>query len=400
MKRTILIMICVGLLNSLPLSAQWTKVYGTNVNNTIVYEMIIHQGSFYAATNGRLLRSDDKGETWNSAGVPASGVAAVESDGLRLYAGSIFSFSGISIFYSDDKGETWSESDLSAGQVTEITVVNSNLVYAYSSSQKFYQSTDKGETWTEITHFPFSTTRSIYKSNSGRLYVSGFYSDDDGQTWNETSFLNGTGIYSYGENSEGLWAGAGKLYLTKDAGITWEERSVYLTASLIVDGNNIFQGKEGFAYSTDGGATFTDYDEGITNIDRVLSMLFDGEYIVIGMDGPGIYKIKASELGITTSIEREESLSTDYVLNQNYPNPFNPTTTIKFSIPKQDKVTLKIYDLLGKEIATLVNNELNAGSYSVEFDAVNVSKNLSSGIYLYTLKTKNSSHTKKLMLLK
>ncbi len=83
-------------------------------------------------------------------------------------------------------------------------------------------------------------------------------------------------------------------------------------------------------------------------------------------------------------------------LEQNYPNPFNPVTNLEFGISDRGFVSLKIYDLLGKEVATLVNAELNAGSYKYNFDA----SNLSSGIYFYKLSAKNFSETKRMILLK
>jgi hypothetical protein len=85
-----------------------------------------------------------------------------------------------------------------------------------------------------------------------------------------------------------------------------------------------------------------------------------------------------------------------YVLNQNYPNPFNPTTTIKYEVPERSFVTLKVYDVLGKEVAALVNEEKPIGNYVIEFDA----SNLPSDIYFYRLQTPNFTQTKKMILLK
>ncbi len=96
------------------------------------------------------------------------------------------------------------------------------------------------------------------------------------------------------------------------------------------------------------------------------------------------------------SVEQISSLPSKFSLSQNYPNPFNPTTVIKFSLPKISKVSLKIYDVLGKEIATLVNENKSAGTYRVSFDAVN----LSSGIYVYRLETQGFSQSRKMLLLK
>jgi hypothetical protein len=98
-----------------------------------------------------------------------------------------------------------------------------------------------------------------------------------------------------------------------------------------------------------------------------------------------------------------ESVPQSYALYQNYPNPFNPTTKIKFQIPLNKGgerglsfVTLKIYDLLGREVATLVNQQLKPGTYEVEFNGTNYP----SGVYFYRLTTNNNTATKKFVLVK
>jgi hypothetical protein len=96
--------------------------------------------------------------------------------------------------------------------------------------------------------------------------------------------------------------------------------------------------------------------------------------------------------------ENNEEISAvnNFSLEQNYPNPFNPTTSIKFSVPSAEFVTLKVYDILGNEVSTLVNEQKAPGNYEVRFDA----GNLASGVYIYTLKAGNITQTKKLMLMK
>jgi hypothetical protein len=87
---------------------------------------------------------------------------------------------------------------------------------------------------------------------------------------------------------------------------------------------------------------------------------------------------------------------TEFTLQQNYPNPFNPNTQIKFSVPQTSKVKLIVTDILGKEVAVLVNDNLNAGNYSANFDA----SNISSGVYFYTLITDNFKQSRKMILMK
>ncbi len=98
----------------------------------------------------------------------------------------------------------------------------------------------------------------------------------------------------------------------------------------------------------------------------------------------------------TTSVESKKESPTSFELSQNYPNPFNPTTTISFSIPSSTFTSLKIYDILGNELATLVNEVKPAGNYILDFDA----SALSSGVYFYRLSTGKFTEAKKMILLR
>ena len=93
---------------------------------------------------------------------------------------------------------------------------------------------------------------------------------------------------------------------------------------------------------------------------------------------------------------QQANLVTTYSLSQNYPNPFNPTTVIDYTIPKESHVMLKIYDVLGQEVETLVNEDQNVGRYQVQFDG----SRLASGVYFYRLVAGNHVITKKMLLLK
>ena len=99
---------------------------------------------------------------------------------------------------------------------------------------------------------------------------------------------------------------------------------------------------------------------------------------------------------ITGLAENETSIPTEYTLKQNYPNPFNPTTNIEFSIPKSELVTLKVYNILGEQVARLVSERLSAGSYSYEWDA----SSLANGVYLYRLQAGKFVETKKMVLIR
>ncbi|PIQ09537.1 MAG: hypothetical protein COW71_06075 [Ignavibacteriales bacterium CG18_big_fil_WC_8_21_14_2_50_31_20] len=112
---------------------------------------------------------------------------------------------------------------------------------------------------------------------------------------------------------------------------------------------------------------------------------------------------------IITDVQKEnKSKPNDFNLSQNYPNPFNPSTTIKYSIhavgERQASIlqntVLKVYDILGREVVTLVNEQQKAGSYEVIFDAESVNRKISSGIYFYRLQSGNMVVSKKMILIK
>lgn len=107
-------------------------------------------------------------------------------------------------------------------------------------------------------------------------------------------------------------------------------------------------------------------------------------------------KFKIDHIFNNIAAVEEERIISDYNIYQNYPNPFNPSTIIRYEIPQRSFITLKIYDVLGKEIATLVNEEKQTGSYEVEFDG----SGLMSGIYFYRLQAESFVETKKMILLK
>ncbi|MDP3831725.1 MAG: T9SS type A sorting domain-containing protein, partial [Ignavibacteriaceae bacterium] len=101
-------------------------------------------------------------------------------------------------------------------------------------------------------------------------------------------------------------------------------------------------------------------------------------------------------MSIPVNINDVESIPNDYSLSQNYPNPFNPITKINYTIPQTGLVTIKVFDILGKEITTLVNEEKKSGNHKIEFNG----SKLSSGIYFYQIKSGSFTATKKLVLLK
>lgn len=104
----------------------------------------------------------------------------------------------------------------------------------------------------------------------------------------------------------------------------------------------------------------------------------------------------AKEGGIVVSTEEESELVKEFELSQNYPNPFNPTTVISFRLTESGFTTLKVYDMLGREVSTLLNENMTSGTHDVSFNG----SNLSSGIYIYQLSSKGNTITRRMTLIK
>jgi len=322
----------------------------------------IHQGDEYAI----LFISTDSGLNWSQTSFSIY-VYSVEVSGSIVFTGT-----SDGVFRSTDDGLSWTQTTLNNQDVYELAGSGSNIfAQTYSG---VYRSTDNGQSW----------SLSLSNQNVNSLAISGSYvfvgtgdgvtlSTDNGQNWTQTP-LNNIDVNALTASSSNVFAG------------TWDS-GVYL--------------------STDFGDTWSQINEGIGN-ERILSLALSSDYIFAGTWGTSVWRRPLSE--IITSIEETTNGSpSDFILEQNYPNPFNSSTTIKYSIPTSEFVTLKVYDVLGNEVATLVNEEKPAGNYAVKFN-VGTSRDLSlssrqgsaltSGIYFYKLQVGNFIETKKMLLLK
>ncbi len=122
----------------------------------------------------------------------------------------------------------------------------------------------------------------------------------------------------------------------------------------------------------------------------------------VGWDFANVWGIEGTYYplltGVKVSVKGNELdvIPTEYVLEQNYPNPFNPTTMITYSLPNDGMTKLVVYNVLGEQVKVLVNEHMQAGSYTTSFDG----SNISSGVYFYKLQTNNQVQIKKMLLLK
>lgn len=138
-------------------------------------------------------------------------------------------------------------------------------------------------------------------------------------------------------------------------------------------------------------------NDGFSN---VLSLDYSNNDILIYQNGKSAgFSVRCIKGAGLTNVENDysyDNIPSDFQLSQNYPNPFNPVTEIKYSIGKASNVSIKVYDVMGREVAELINDYKPSGNYSVDFNA----SNLASGVYYYRMISGNYSNTKKLLLMK
>ncbi|MDP4197632.1 MAG: T9SS type A sorting domain-containing protein, partial [Bacteroidota bacterium] len=282
----------------------------------------------------------------------------------------------------------------------------------------------------------------ISRSNNSMIFVGwdkGIYkTTDKGITWDKTSFSIKTDFVEIDpSNPDIVYAAAEplftnnfsyiptELYKTTDGGTSWINISQGLTgnnykyiSSIIINPKNtneLFLGLAGgafdttafglasIAHSTDGGLNWTPYSKGIPDSSEVTSMDIDtvNNKLLATVIAPYITHRSFSGVYILNYLtevasEKKNFPIINFQLMQNFPNPFNPVTTISYSIPEDANVRLKVYDILGKEVKTLVNRNETAGIHKVNFNA----SSLPSGLYIYRIEAGSFTDSKKLLLLK
>ncbi|UCF65211.1 MAG: T9SS type A sorting domain-containing protein, partial [bacterium] len=170
---------------------------------------------------------------------------------------------------------------------------------------------------------------------------------------------------------------------------------IYVTGNIGVNiGGTTYHGLETVRYNSNGDNEWISEVNQYAGIGKGLSLDNDLNLFVVGQFYYSV--IKYSQLIPTSNEEVSSNVPEEYYVAQNYPNPFNPSTTIKFDLPNMSDVTLKIFNILGEEITTLVSDRLSAGSYSYDWDA----SNLAGGVYLYRLQAGQYVETRKMVLLR
>jgi hypothetical protein len=203
-------------------------------------------------------------------------------------------------------------------------------------------------------------------------------------------------IYSITNVGNTLFIATGtEVYKSTDGGTTWVPKNnglPFSVSSLITTGNILIAGTlTGIYFSSDIGENWNDFTADLPTLISINAITVDNQFITVGTSENVWHRSISNITGV--SEKTNNILPTAYNLSQNYPNP---STTINFQIPSANKVSLKVYDVLGREVKFLVNEFKIAGKYSVTFNATN----LASGVYFYNLRAGNYVESKKMILLK
>ena len=228
-----------------------------------------------------------------------------------------------------------------------------------------------------------------------------FRSTNNGTNWTAAGLTNLL-IWTFAVSDTNLFAGAySGVFLSTNNGTSWTEVNSGLTNSfvntLVVYSTNLFAGTYGGVFlSSNNGTSWTDVSSGLTNTD-VIALVVYGANLFAGTVGNEVSVWRRPLSEMITSVEGPSKyLPTRFALSQNHPNPFNPSTKIKYSVPQTSQVQIKVYDVLGNEIETLINEEKPAGTYEVTWYA----EYLRSGVYFYQLRSDSFVETKKMILMK
>ena len=334
-------------------------------------------------------------------------------DGTYIFAGT---GSSSGVFISSDDGANWQfNSYTNKPSSTRAFAINhknaSETDYFVGCDVGVYLTSDFGKSWTQVNNGLTDTvvgSLAIIPNAIDTVIFAGtqskgvFRSSDNGTTWTAANNgLTNPNITTLQVDGTNIFAGTtNSIFRSTDKGITWTALNSGLQINAVISfavyGADLFAGtyNNGIFLSTDNGTSWSSVDSGFSNL-PVQSLSVSGSYLFAGIIGGGVWMRPLTEM-ITGVNDTKNNLPLNISLYQNYPNPFNPTTTINYEIPKSGLVTIKVFDELGREVATLVNEEKPVGRYSVNFNG----SNLTSGVYYYRLQAGNFTQTKKLILLK
>jgi hypothetical protein len=416
-RRILLTSIAVGITSIIFVdssSAQWVATSGP-FGGSVRKLVAIGTNLFAATENVGVSFSTNNGTNWTvvNTGLPASPfVHSLVASGTNLFA----SVSSRGVYLSTNNGTNWTEvnNGLTDTRVMALDVSGTNLFVATLGG--IFGSTNNGTSWTLVSTDLMSTSvpslaisgTNVFAGTDGRGV---FLSTNNGVNW--AAVNNGfptpttTTVHSLLVNGANVFAGYHRgVVLSTNNGSSWATMNTGFpnatinVQALVVSSGNLFAATSGSGVfrSTNSGTGWATFNTGLLNT-TVFSLAVVGTNLFAGTVGSGVWRIL-----VPTSVKEVDGRTPEkFSLEQNYPNPFNPTTNIRFQIPEVrghksevSRVTLKVFDMLGREVATLVNENLKSGSYETTFDA----NGLASGIYYCRLQTKGFAETRKMMLVR
>lgn len=374
--------------------------------NSIIRSISSRGNSLYVASDAGVGVSMNEGNTWT--GIPSpenifsvSNIAAVDSNVFVSVRSS--SYFGTYGYGSTNNGATWFPVTGDCGSISFFTKIDTNIIVASPSGLS--RLINSGAKWTSaysgVQYKAVTALASVKGTEIVATEKNGFYySVDRGITWTSVNSLSEP-VYTLAVIDTVLFAGTpyNGVFRSTDKAASWTKVSNGLTngtiSSLVADSAALYAGTpSGIFVSTDRGTQWKQYNQGLP-VTQVNGLCIHGTYLYAAISDHGLWKRTLSEL--VTAVEHASgAVPTQFTLDQNYPNPFNPTTMISFSLPVRSTVSLKIFDVMGREVATVVSEEMQAGSYSRQWNA----SAYPSGIYFYRLQAGASTETKRLVLLK
>jgi photosystem II stability/assembly factor-like uncharacterized protein len=394
--------------------------------SSIVGIQFIGGKGFSITRNGDLYISLNSGKKWNylsNAGRNNSGSMIFQNANIGFILKE-----NRHIVKTTDGGSSWRTVltpvvESSRNLVGGITFADNNTGYAWMSindygSHYVFKSTNGGENWDSLAVFSVDyISGDVVAFDANNVVLCGpkrwtRRTSNGGISWDSSSFNNFPVNISKKDfedvakvNSTKAFAvGSGFICVTTDKGVSWNyiNHGITLTDSsfYVVSFLNESIGYVGLYYggilrTTDGGLSWN-FNSSYSEKHNFFSSAFNENGKIFFGTSNG--EILGEE--IPNSINETPAQIAGFKLEQNYPNPFNPSTTLKYSIPVKCHVILKIFDVLGKEILTLVNAEKDKGEYSISFNATSNKKSLSAGIYFYQLHAGDYLDTKKFIILK
>jgi len=347
--------------------SSWIFNTSTNVTFTCYgIKMLNPTTGYVTGASSKLAKTTNGGLNWDTSTVYSTATTMYNVDFANTSTGWISGASG-RIFKTSNAGANW---ELQTTGITNtlynIDMHDANTGWFVGTTGSLRKTTDGGTTWTAQTP---GTTSSLYD------------------------------IQMFDANTGYLCGLSGTVRKTTNGGANWDTVAVPFTSSLyMLSFSNVntgfIAGASGLTYRTsNGGSVWEVLNTAGSTTNGIYAKGYDSAYAVASL--AGVFKLFNP---LTGEITWNNEIPVQYTLSQNYPNPFNPKTVIKFGLPKAARVTLKVYDILGKEVEAVFNNmQFNAGTVSFDFDGTR----FASGVYFYSLIVNDENiDTKKMVLVK